>query len=99
MSIAQLARASSIGYHCGSVARDAHAVAERTVKSLPEREGGVLGGVVGSGLKVAADGDVEVQVPVTGKQIEHVVKEADPGVAAPSRCRRGSGSGARRSQR
>ena len=54
MSIAQAARASSIGTTACAEAADAGAVAERLVERLPEREAGVLDGVVRAGLEVAA---------------------------------------------
>ncbi len=81
MSIAQL-RARLVHRDRGlAVAGDPGAVAERLVERLPEDDRGVLGGVVGAGLQVAADGDVEVEAPVPGEQVEHVVEEADAGRA------------------
>jgi len=40
--------------------------------------------VVRARLEVTLDLDVEVDVRVTGEQVEHVVEEADAGTARPS---------------
>ena len=65
-----------------AVAVDPAAVAERGVERLAEDDPDVLDGVVRAGLQVALGGDREVQAPVAGEQVEHVVEEADPGLAA-----------------
>ena len=66
------------------------AVAERAIERLAQHEGGVLDGVVGAGLQVARDLDVEVDVAVAGEQVEHVV-----GATPVGRCRRRAPSGQR----
>src|SRR5207248_8720560 len=70
------ARTGLVHGHGGpSVADDSGAVAEGGVERLTEHDGGVLGGVVGTGLKVAADRDVEVEARVVGEEVEQVVEE------------------------
>ena len=81
MSIAADARASSIGHDRVAEAADAGAVAERLVERLPERDAGVLDGVVRAGLEVALDLHVEVEQAVARDRVEQVVEEADPGAA------------------
>ena len=72
-----------------AVAGDPAAVAERLVERLAEHDPGVLDRVVGAGLQVAGDLDLEVEPAVAGEQVEHVVEEADAGRAACRRpCRR-----------
>ena len=86
-------RAGLVHRHHGvAVADDPAAVAERLVERLAEHDAGVLDRVVRAGLQVAGDLDVEVQPPVAGEQIEHVVEEADTGVA-------GAGAGAGEAER
>ena len=62
-------------------AADAGAVAERLVERLPERDAGVLDGVVRAGLEVALDLHVEVEEAVTSDRVEQVVEEAHAGRA------------------
>ncbi len=100
MSIAQSARASSIGTTACAVARDRSAVAECLVERAPERQPGVLDRVVRAGLEVAGDRDVEVEPAVAREQVEHVVEEPDARAArARAACRRArarAGSASRR---
>ena len=49
---------------------------------LAERDADVLGGVVRAGLEIAARLHRQVEAPVTGQQVEHVVEKADAGVGA-----------------
>ena len=64
-----------------AVAGDPGAVAERAVERLAEHDAGVLDRVVRAGLEVAGHLDLEVEPPVAGEQVEHVVEEADAGPA------------------
>ena len=74
------------GHGGRSVAGDAHPFAQRLVERLAEHDGGVLDGVVGTRLQVAADVDVEVDAPVAREQVEHVVEEADACVTRACAC-------------
>src|ERR1019366_10635874 len=56
-------------------------VAGRVSESLSEHEPCGLAGGVPAGLEIAADLDVEVEPSVAGEQVEHVIEEADTGVA------------------
>ncbi len=69
-------------HHGRAVAPDPGAVAERLVERLPEHDADVLHGVVGAGLQIAVRLDLQAQPPVAGKQVEHVVEEADAGRGA-----------------
>ena len=64
-----------------AVAGDAGAVAERLVERLADADADVLDRVMGAGLEVAARLDAEVEAAVAGQQVEHVIEEADAGVA------------------
>jgi hypothetical protein len=64
-----------------AVTGDAAAVPERAVQRLAEHDAGVLDGVVPSRLEVSGDRDVEVEAAVAREQVEHVVEEADAGLA------------------
>ena len=64
-----------------AVAGDAGAVAKRLVERLADADPDVLDRVVGTGLEVAPGMDVEVEAAMAGEQVEHVVEEADAGVA------------------
>ena len=81
MSIAQAARASSIGTTAWPKRRMPGAVAERLVERLAEREAGVLDGVVRARLEVALHAHVEVERAVARHGVEQVVEEADAGLA------------------
>ena len=48
----------------------------------PKHDPDVLDGVMRAGLQVALGVDLEVQAPVAREQVEHVVQEADAGLAA-----------------
>ena len=62
------------------VARDTALVAERLRERLAEGDGHVLDGVVVVDLQVAVTAHREVEQPVFGERLEHVVEEADAGV-------------------
>ena len=80
--VERAARARLVHRHDGvAVAADPAAVAERLVERAPEREAGVLDGVVRPGLEVALDLDVEVEPTVAGDRVEQVVEEPDAGGA------------------
>jgi hypothetical protein len=57
----------------GAVARDPPPVAECTVDCLAERDRGVLGGVMRTGLQIAGGVDDEVEAAVKGELLEEVV--------------------------
>ena len=85
MSIAQAARASSIGTVGVAVARDPRAIAERRVERLADADADILDRVVRAGLQVAGRLHRQVEPAVAGEQVEHVVEEADAGLdASPS---------------
>ena len=56
-------------------------VTERAVERLADADPDVLDRVVRAGLKIAAGAHVKVEAAVAGEQVEHVVEEADPGLA------------------
>ena len=63
------------------VAVDARAIAERLVQRLAEADPDVLDGVVRAGLQVAAGPHGEIEAAVARQQVQHVIEEADAGVA------------------
>ncbi len=64
-----------------SVADDPGAVAERLIERLADADADVLDGVVGAGLQIAGGGHRQVEAAVAREQVEHVVKESNPGRA------------------
>jgi hypothetical protein len=62
-----------------AVARDALLVADRLRHRLAERDADVLDRVVAVDVQVARGLDLEVDQPVAGDLVEHVVEEADAG--------------------
>ena len=64
-----------------AVAADPGSVLERVVKRLADADADVLDRVVRSGLQVAPRPRDELEVTVTGEQVEHVIEEPDAGVA------------------
>jgi len=59
----------------------AGAIAERLVQGLSDAYPDVLDGVMRTGAEIAAGPDGQVEVTVTGQQIEHMVEEPDARVA------------------
>ena len=81
MSIAQR-RARLVHRHRrAAVASDPGAIAERAVERLADADADVLDRVVRAGLQVAGGVHLQVEPPVAGEQVEHVVEEADAGLA------------------
>ncbi len=78
MSIAQEARASSIGTVALSVAGDLRAVTEGRIEGLADADADILHRVMGAGVQVAAGAHLEIEVAMAGHQVEHVIEEADP---------------------
>ncbi len=64
-----------------AVARDPGAIAERAVERLADADADVLDRVMRAGLQIAGGAHLQVEPPVAGEQVEHVVKEADAGLA------------------
>ena len=62
-----------------AVAGDPAAVAERCVERRTERERGVLGGVMSTGLEIAAPFEHQIEAGVEGKLLQQVVVEAGAG--------------------
>jgi hypothetical protein len=62
-----------------AVALDARALSQRLVERGAQGQAGVLHGVVRPRLQVALHAHVEVEAPVAGHRVEHVVEEADAG--------------------
>ena len=65
-------------------AADPGAVAERLVDGLPERDAGVLDGVVRTRLEIALHAHVEIEEPVARHGVQQVVEEADARLALAS---------------
>ena len=60
-------------------AEDAALVAEGLEDGLAEGDAGVFDGVVLVDVEVALDGEGEIEAAVAGKELEHVIEEADAG--------------------
>ena len=63
-----------------AVAADAAHLAQRPGKGLSQRNAHVLGGVVVVHLHIAVAGEHQIKPSVPGKQLQHVVQKAAPGV-------------------
>lgn len=61
------------------IAGDAGHAAERLLDGLPQRNTGVLGGMMMINVQVAHRLDREVDAGMTGEEIEHMVEKADAG--------------------
>ena len=68
------------GQNHAAIAPDAAPLAQRLIERAPQRDANVFRGVVEIHIGIAFAGEFQIEIPVPGEQLQHVVQKAAAGL-------------------